>query len=131
MIMEGKLQRFRPYVLSLLRVIAALVLFSYGTQKILGFPAADKVPPTYSLSWTAGLFELIVGFALLIGFYSRAAAFVLSGLMAFAYFLSHFPRGFYPAQNGGVAAILFCFIFLYLAVSGPGPISVDAVRRGR
>jgi putative oxidoreductase len=131
MIMEGKLQRFRPYVLSLLRVIAALVLFSYGTQKILGFPAADKVPPAYSLSWTAGLFELIVGFALLIGFYSRAAAFVLSGLMAFAYFLSHFPRGFYPAQNGGVAAILFCFIFLYLAVSGPGPISVDAVRRGR
>jgi putative oxidoreductase len=131
MIMEGKLQRFRPYVLSLLRVISALVLFSYGTQKILGFPTADKVPPAYSLSWTAGMLELIVGFALLIGFYSRAAAFVLSGLMAFAYFLSHFPRGFYPAQNGGVAAILFCFIFLYLAVSGPGPFSVDAVRRGR
>lgn len=129
--MESTLQKYRPYGLSLLRIVAALVLFSYGTQKILGFPAADKVPPAYSLSWTAGLFELIVGFALLIGFYSRASAFVLSGLMAFAYFLSHFPRGFYPAQNGGVAAILFCFIFLYLALSGPGPISLDAVRKGR
>lgn len=129
--METKLQKYRPYVLSLLRVTAALVLVSYGTQKILGFPAADKVPPAYSLSWTAGLFELILGFALLVGFYSRASAFVLSGLMAFAYFISHYPRGFYPAQNGGVAAILFCFIFLYLAVSGPGPFSIDSWKRVR
>lgn len=129
--METNLQKYRPYVLSLLRVAAALVLFSYGTQKILGFPSADKVPSAYSLSWTAGLFELILGFALLVGFYSRASAFVLSGLMACAYFISHYPRGFYPAQNGGVAAILFCFIFLYLAVSGPGPFSVDALRKGR
>ena len=129
--METKLQKYRPYVLSLLRVIAALVLFSYGTQKILGFPATDRVPPAYSLSWTAGLFELILGFALFVGFYSRASAFILSGLMAFAYFLSHFPRGFYPAQNGGVAAILFCFIFLYLAVSGPGPFSIDSWKKGR
>lgn len=75
--METKLQKYRPYVLSLLRVIAALVLFSYGTQKILGFPATDRVPPAYSLSWTAGLFELILGFALLVGFYSRASAFIL------------------------------------------------------
>jgi putative oxidoreductase len=125
------MERYRPYGLSLLRIVAALVLFSYGTQKILGFPVADKVPPAYSLPWTAGLFELILGFALLIGFYSRASAFVLSGLMAFAYFIAHFPRGFYPAQNGGVAAILFCFIFFYLAISGPGPLSLDAWRRGR
>ncbi|WP_119273076.1 DoxX family protein [Taklimakanibacter deserti] len=125
------MEKYRPYGLSLLRIVAALVLFSYGTQKILGFPVADKVPPAYSLSWTAGLLELILGFALLVGFYSRASAFVLSGLMAFAYFIAHFPRGFYPAQNGGVAAILFCFIFLYLAIAGPGPLSVDAVRKGR
>jgi putative oxidoreductase len=129
--MESTLQKYRPYALSLLRVIAALVLFSYGTQKILGFPAADKAPPAYSLSWTAGLFELILGFALLVGFYSRASAFVLSGLMAFAYFIAHYPQGFYPAQNGGVAAILFCFIFLYLAIAGPGPLSVDGMKRGR
>jgi putative oxidoreductase len=125
------MEKYRPYGLSLLRIVAALVLFSYGTQKILGFPVGDKVPPAYSLSWTAGLFELILGFALLVGFYSRASAFVLSGLMAFAYFIAHFPRGFYPAQNGGVAAILFCFIFLYLAIAGPGPLSLDAWRRGR
>jgi putative oxidoreductase len=129
--MESTLQKYRPYALSLLRIIAALVLFSYGTQKILGFPAAGQVPTPYSLSWTAGLFELTLGFALLIGFFSRASAFVLSGLMAFAYFIAHFPQGFYPAQNGGVSAILFCFIFLYLAVAGPGPVSIDAVRRGR
>ena len=129
--MENKLQNYRPYALSLLRIIAALVLFSYGTQKILGFPVADHVPPAYSLSWFAGLIELIVGFALLIGFYSRAAAFVLSGEMAFAYFIAHFPKSFYPSINGGVAAILFCFIFLYLAISGPGPLSIDARQRGR
>src|SRR5262245_14929376 len=129
--MESTLQKYRPYALSLLRIVAALVLFSYGTQKLLGFPAADKVPTPYSLSWTAGLFELILGFALFVGFLSRASAFVLSGLMAFAYFIAHFPQSFYPAQNGGVSAILFCFIFLYLAVAGPGPVSVDALRRGR
>ena len=129
--MESTLQKYRPYALSLLRIVAALVLFSYGTQKLLGFPAADKVPTPYSLSWTAGLFELILGFALFVGFLGRASAFVLSGLMAFAYFIAHFPQSFYPAQNGGVSAILFCFIFLYLAVAGPGPVSVDALRRGR
>jgi putative oxidoreductase len=129
--MESTLQKYRPYALSLLRIVAALVLFSYGTQKILGFPASDEVPIAFSLSWIAGLFELILGFALLIGFFSRASAFVLSGLMAFAYFMAHFPKGFYPAQNGGVSAILFCFIFFYLAVAGPGPVSIDALRRGR
>jgi putative oxidoreductase len=129
--MDTKLQNYRPYALSLLRVVTALVLFSYGTQKILGLPAAERVPPAYSLSWTAGLLELILGFTLLAGFYSRLSAFVLSGLMASAYFIAHFPRGFYPAQNGGVAAILFCFIFLYLMISGPGPLSIDALRKRR
>ncbi len=129
--MESTAQRYRPYALSLLRIVAALVLFSYGTQKILGFPVAANLPQAYSLSWIAGLLELILGFALLIGFYSRAAAFVLSGEMAFAYFIAHFPKSFYPSQNGGVAAILFCFVFLYLAISGPGPLSVDGWRRGR
>jgi putative oxidoreductase len=129
--MENKLLNYSPYALSLLRIVAALVLFSFGTQKILGFPVADHVPPAYSLSWIAGLIELIVGFALLIGLYARAAAFVLSGEMAFAYFIAHFPKSIYPSINGGVAAILFCFIFLYLAFSGPGPFSVDALRKGR
>lgn len=129
--MENKLRNYSPYALSLLRIVAALVLFSFGTQKILGFPVADHVPPAYSLSWIAGVIELVVGFALLIGLYARAAAFVLSGEMAFAYFIAHFPKSFYPSINGGVAAILFCFIFLYLALSGPGPLSVDALRKGQ
>ncbi len=125
------MEKYRPYVLSLLRIVAALVLFSYGVQKILGFPVSDRMPPAYSLPWTAGILELVLGFTLLVGFYSRASAFVLSGLMASAYFIVHLPQGLYPALNGGVAAILFCFIFLYLAVAGPGPLSLDAWRRGR
>ncbi|MNI22787.1 hypothetical protein D3C73_763510 [compost metagenome] len=108
-----------------------MVLFSYGTQKILHFPAAQSVPPVGSMSWIAGMLELVLGFCVLIGFKTRYAAFVLSGLMAFAYFIGHFPRGIYPAQNGGVAAILFCFIFLYIFAAGPGPVSVDAKMKSK
>lgn len=126
--MTKSLSGLSPYLLSVLRIVAALVLFSYGTQKILLFPVAPRVPPVGSLSWTAGVLELGLGFLLLIGFQSRIAAFVLSGLMAAAYFLSHAPQSFFPSLNGGVAAILFCFIFLYLVAAGPGPLSVDALR---
>jgi putative oxidoreductase len=88
--------------------------------------------PVGSLPWIAGLLELILGFLVLIGFKTRIAAFVLSGLTAFAYFLRHAPQSFYPAQNGGTAAILFCFIFLFLASAGGGPLSIDALtKRGR
>lgn len=128
--MKQRLNQASPYLLSLLRIVSALVLFSYGTQKILHFPVAERVPPVMSMPWIAGLLELTLGFLLLIGFMSRAAAFVLSGLMAFAYFIAHFPQNFFPSQNGGVAAILFCFIFLYLVAAGPGPLSVDARRNG-
>jgi len=124
----NKLVSWQPYTLSLLRIISALVIFSYGVQKVLGFPASDG-PPAYSLSWTAGVFELVFGFLLLIGFQSRWSAFFLSGVMAFAYFLRHAPQSFFPAQNGGVSAILFCFIFLYLFFAGPGPLSIDAATR--
>lgn len=123
------LKPYQPWLLSLLRAVAGLVLFSYGTQKILGFPASDMVPPAGSLSWIAGLLELTLGFLVTIGLWTRLSAFVLSGLMAFAYFIAHAPQGFYPAQNGGVAAILFSFVFLYLAAAGAGPVSLDA-RRG-
>ncbi|MBW9118413.1 DoxX family protein [Rhizobium cauense] len=117
----------QPHLLSLLRVVSSLVLFSYGTQKILHFPAAERVPDVGSMSWIAGLLELTLGFLVLIGFKTRAAAFVLSGLMAFAYFIGHASKSFYPAQNGGVAAILFCFVFLYLVAAGGGPFSMDAL----
>lgn len=121
------LHAFQPHLLSLLRIVASLVLFSYGTQKVLHFPAADTVPAVGSLSWVAGLLELTLGFLVLIGFQTRVASFVLSGLMAFAYFMAHAPKSFYPAQNGGVAAILFCFIFLFLVGAGGGPLSLDAL----
>ncbi len=120
-----------PYLLSLLRIVASLVLFSYGTQKVLHFPAAENVPAVGSLPWIAGLLELTLGFLVLIGLKTHIAAFVLSGLMAFAYFLRHAPQSFYPAQNGGTAAILFCFIFLFLASAGSGPLSVDALTKRR
>ncbi|MBB6483755.1 DoxX family protein [Rhizobium lusitanum] len=123
------LHAFQPHLLSLLRIVASLVLFSYGTQKVLHFPAAETVPPVGSLPWIAGLLELTPGFLVLIGFKTRIAAFVLSGLMAFAYFLRHAPQSFYPAQNGGTAAVLFCFIFLFLVAAGGGPFSVDALTR--
>ncbi|PKA44507.1 DoxX family protein [Rhizobium sullae] len=119
--------QLQPYLLSLLRIVSALVLFSYGTQKIIGFPASDGGPPPGSLPWVAGLFELILGFSLLIGFRSRSSAFILSGVMAFAYFLRHAPQSFYPAQNGGAAAIIFCFVLLYLAAAGGGPLSLDRI----
>lgn len=122
------LKPYHPYLLSLLRAVAGLVLFSFGTQKILGFPASDGMPPSGSLPWIAGVLELTLGFLVLIGLWTRVSAFVLSGLMAFAYFLAHAPQSFYPAQNGGVAAILFSFVFLYVAAAGAGPISVDAKR---
>lgn len=128
--MIQSLHHIQPYFLSLLRAISALVLFSYGTQKILHFPLVEKVPAVGSMSWIAGVLELVLGFCVLIGFKTRPAAFILSGLMACAYFIGHFPRGFYPAQNGGVAAILFCFIFLYIFAAGPGPVSVDAKLKG-
>ncbi|API54390.1 DoxX family protein [Rhizobium leguminosarum] len=130
--MLSSVHSLQPHLLSLLRIVSSLVLFSYGTQKILHFPAAASVPPAGSLSWIAGLLELTFGFLVLVGFQTRIAAFVLSGLMAFAYFIGHASKGIYPAQNGGVAAILFCFVFLYLVAAGAGPLSVDnLLKRGR
>lgn len=130
--MFSSIHLLQPHLLSLLRIVSSLVLFSFGTQKILLFPAAASVPPVGSLSWVAGLIELTLGFLVLIGFQTRIAAFVLSGLMAFAYFIGHASKSFFPAQNGGVAAILFCFVFLYLVAAGAGPFSIDnLLKRGR
>ncbi|MGO4355354.1 DoxX family protein [Rhizobium sp. RAF36] len=125
--MLASIHLLQPHLLSLLRIVSSLVLFSYGTQKILHFPVAASVPPVGSMSWIAGMLELVLGFLVLIGFKTRAAAFVLSGLMAFAYFIAHAPKSFYPAQNGGVAAILFCFVMLYFVAAGAGSFSIDAL----
>lgn len=125
--MLASIHLLQPHLLSLLRIVSSLVLFSYGTQKILHFPASASGPPVGSMSWIAGMLELVLGFLVLVGFKTRAAAFVLSGLMAFAYFIAHAPKSFYPAQNGGVAAILFCFVMLYFVAAGAGSFSIDAL----
>jgi putative oxidoreductase len=122
------LDRYAPTMLSVMRIVFAVTFFAHGTQKILGFPASDMNPAAFSMSWIAGMLELVGGGLLILGLFTRPVAFVLSGLMAFAYFIAHAPRGFYPALNGGDAAILFCFGFLYLVFAGPGPWSIDALR---
>ena len=116
-----------PYLHSLLRIVAGLLFLEHGTGKILGFPALpglDKLP--IPLLYVTGLLELIGGALILIGLFTRPVAFVLAGFMAVAYWMVHFMMGGpFPAINGGEPAILFCFVFLYLAASGAGPISVD------
>lgn len=123
--------RLLPYVLSFVRIMTALLLLQHGLSKFFGFPMAMKAPALFSLYWFAGVIELVFGTLLLVGLFSRCAAFILSGHLAFAYFLGHAPKSFYPLTNGGEAAVLFCFIFLTLAFAGGGSISIDAMRGKR
>jgi putative oxidoreductase len=123
--MIRNLRQSQPLVLSILRIAVGLVIFSFGTAKILHFHAGQFMPPVGSLPWVAGLIELVLGFLFLIGLGTRISAFILSGEMAAAYFIAHFPKSFFPTENGGYAAIVLCFVFLYFVTSGPGPISVD------
>ena len=128
---EGRLTSFAPYFLALLRVITALLFMSHGTMKILGFPASDFQPPLLSLVGIAGILEIVGGVLLVIGFLTRPVAFLMSGMMAVAYFMAHAGQAFVPAQNGGEPAVLFCFIFLYLVFAGPGAFAVDNSRGSR
>ena len=123
---------FQRVLLSLFRFITGLLLFQYGIAKLFKFPAVPMFAKVelMSLYGAAGTLELVLGGLLMIGLFSRLAAFILSGEMAFAYFMGHMFRGeapiFLPLLNGGTAAILFCFACLYLSAAGAGPISVDA-----
>lgn len=118
-----------PCVLSILRIVAALIFFEHGSAKLLGFPASDFSPEVMSLPWIAGVLEIVGGALLVVGLFIRPTAFVLSGLMAFAYWMAHAPNSPHPLLNGGNAAILFCFVFLYIAFAGGGPWSLDAIFR--
>jgi putative oxidoreductase len=129
--MDQTFARFRPVALSLFRFVTGLVLFQFGVAKILKIPPVSpfaKVEIT-SLFGVAGCIELVFGALLLLGLLTRPAAFILSGEMAFAYFIEHFPRSFFPVVNGGSLAIALCFACLYLSTSGGGPISLDALMR--
>ncbi len=127
MIDEGVGGRYAPQALSLLRIVAALIFLLHGSSKLLGFPASEMpMPPAMSFMWFGGLLELVGGLMLLFGIFSRPVAFILSGEMAVAYWMFHAPSSTFPSVNGGDAAILFCFVFLYIAAAGPGPWSADA-----
>jgi putative oxidoreductase len=125
---DKMLGKWQPAALSLLRIITGLLIIQHGMGKILGFPvvAMYATVKPLSLVGAAGFIELIGGALLIIGLWTRPTAFVLSGLMAFAYFIGHFPRGFHPLINGGTLAALYCFACLYLSTAGAGPWSVDA-----
>jgi putative oxidoreductase len=120
-----------PRMLSVLRIMAALIFFAHGTDKILGLPDTGRTPDVFTLGWIAGVIELFGGALLIVGLFTRPVAFLTSGMAAAAYFIGHAPESFFPGINGGDAAILYCFVFLYLVFAGPGPWSVDALRSGR
>jgi putative oxidoreductase len=125
------MNRWSPYLLSILRIIAAFVYLVHGTQKLFGFPAPFPVPHLPPLFLAGGIIETFGGLLLLLGLFTRPVALIVSGEMAVAYFKFHAPQGFWPLLNDGEGAVLYCFIFLYLASSGGGPWSVDRLLQGR
>jgi putative oxidoreductase len=123
------LSRWQPQLLALLRIVTGLLFLEHATQKFFGFPAPFPMPgPLPPLLVAAGVIELVAGVLVTLGLFTRLAAFIAAGEMAVAYFMMHFPQGFWPAVNKGEAAILYCFIFLYLAAAGAGAWSIDSAR---
>ena len=121
----ANLDKGRPYILSVLRIVVALLFLEHGLQKFFGFPSAG--PPMTQLLYVQGVIEIVGGVLLLVGAYTRVVAFILAGDMAVAYFMAHFPRSFFPSSNSGDAAVLFCFVFFYIVFAGGGSWSVDRV----
>jgi len=126
--MKLSLAPYQTFLLSALRIISGLLMMQHGGQKVLGFPAPSKGAfELMSKMGAAGMLELVGGFLLAIGLFTRPTAFVMSGLMAFAYFIAHGLTDFWPMLNGGELAALYCFVFLYLAAAGGGYFGVDAM----
>jgi len=127
--MAGGLSSWRnlaPHFLSLLRLMTGLLFLQHGTAKILGFPPSDfGGKPLLSMTGLSGSLELVGGILIAVGLFTRPVAFILSGMMAVAYFMVHAPQNFYPILNGGELAVLYCFTFLYLSAAGGGPWSLD------
>jgi len=122
------LSRWQPQLLAVLRIITALLFLEHGMMKLFHFPAPQIPGPLPPLLVAAAVIELVAGVLIAIGLFTRLAAFIASGEMAVAYFIGHFPKSFWPGVSGGDAAILFCFIFLYIAAAGAGAWSVDNLR---
>lgn len=122
MSLTQRAQSLAPYVLSILRIAAGLSFLEHGTGKLLGFPHGlpyiDKMPT--GMLYFTGTIELVGGLLIVLGLFTRPVAFILSGFMAFGYFIAHFPVSFFPALSGGEPALLYCFVFLFLAFEGPG-----------
>lgn len=135
--MAARWRSWAPRLLSVLRIVAAFLFVQYGTAKLVAFPVAimpgGGTPPLFSLLGLAAVLETFGGLLLLVGLFTRPVAFILSGEMAVAYFYGHAPHGFWTLVNQGLAAVIFCFLFLYFSASGGGPWSLDALiasRRG-
>ncbi|MGN6466790.1 MAG: DoxX family protein [Rhizobiaceae bacterium] len=124
--LSGRLDAYRPWALAALRVVTALLFIEHGTQKLFDFPASGHAGGGLGgLFLIAALLESIGGLLVLVGLFTRPVAFLLSGEMAIAYFMAHFPKSIYPIQNGGEAAVRFCFVCLYLVFAGAGALSID------
>ncbi len=125
--MDRVAERFGPYAYALLRIVAGLTFAMHGSQKLLGYPPAGFAGHLPPLMLISGTIELVCGVLILTGFFSRVPALLASGEMASAYFMAHFPRGFWPIVNRGELAVVYCFLFLYIAAQGPGKWSLDAL----
>ena len=123
--------RWQSEALAILRIVTGLTFMAHGVIKLFGFPegAMPGQQEIVSLMGLAGILETVGGALIIVGLFTRPTAFILSGMMAVAYFMGHFPQSPYPAVNGGDAAILFCFVFLYLVTSGPGAWSLDGAKK--
>jgi putative oxidoreductase len=130
--LPARWRSWSPYLLSILRIVTAFLFIQYGSTKLLAFPAAimpgGGTAPLASLAGIAGAMELVGGALLLVGWFTRPVAFLVSGEMAVAYFIGHAPQGFWPVLNNGAPAVFYCFAWLYISSAGPGPWSIDALR---
>ena len=128
--MFDRFSAYRPQALAALRIMTALLFIEHGTQKFIDFPpAAQPFGDLMNILGVAGVLEVVGGVLILIGLFTRPVAFVLCGFMAVAYFMAHAPQSFFPINNRGDAAVLFCFVFLYLTAAGPGAFALDNRKR--
>lgn len=126
MALSDRLHQYQPYALTVLRIMTGLLFIEHGAQKLFGFPAGGHFDgPLPTLMLVQGILEAFGGLAIALGLFTRPVAFILCGNMAVAYFMAHMPKDFFPVNNGGDAAILYCFVFLFLVIAGPGLLAID------